>query len=136
MNRVTKWLLLSAGCILLVWTLACKCSAPMTAQKIEDDVAGKTVSIAGYNTGKPETWTFEKDSDTKITIGETSCSSGAARIVVDIKTRAFHGIALAMASGRMQLAYEQVGNDWVLRKMENESFKIDNIIIGSPPGPR
>jgi hypothetical protein len=41
-----------------------------------------------------------------------------------------------MASGKLQLSYEQVGNEWVLGKVENDSFKIDNIIIGSPPGPR
>ncbi|MDT4966887.1 MAG: hypothetical protein QOJ64_1624 [Acidobacteriota bacterium] len=60
MNRVMKRLILAAGCILLVWTMACKCSPPITAQKIEADIVGKTISIEGYNTGKPDTWTFEK----------------------------------------------------------------------------
>jgi hypothetical protein len=136
MNRVMKRPLLAAGCVLVVCTLACKCSPPISAQKIEDDIVGKTISIEGYNTGKPDTWTLEKGSDTTITVAESSCRSGGARITIDVKTRAFRGIALAMASGRMQLSYEQVGNEWALGKVENESFKIDNIIIGSPPGPR
>jgi hypothetical protein len=68
-------------------------------------------------------------------VGST-CHINQVRITIDIETRAFQGIALAMASGRLRVSYERVGNEWNLRKVENESFKVNNIIIGSPPGPR
>ena len=136
MERVMKRLILSAGCVLLVRTSACQCSPPITAQKIEDDIVGKTISVAGYKTEQPETWTFQKVRDTKVILADSSCHSNEARITIDIETRASHGIALAMASGRLRVSYERVGNEWILRQVESESFKIDNIIIGSPPGPR
>ena len=135
MGKVMNRLSLSAGSLLLVWTSACQCSPPIAAKKIERDIVGKTISVTGYRTMKPDTWTFQ-DNETKITLAGSTCHSNEARMAIDIETRASHGIAIAMASGRLRLTYERVGNEWNLRKVENESFKIDDIIIGSPPGPR
>ncbi len=130
-----KKLTLFAGYLILMCMSACQCSPPITAQKIEHDIVGQTISVTGVKTEKPDTWTFQ-DNETKITIAGSTCYSNEARITIDIETRASQGIALAMASGRLRVSYEEVGNDWILRKVENESFKIDNLIIGSPPAPR
>jgi hypothetical protein len=121
--------------LLLMWAAACQCSPPITAQKIEHDVVGKAVSVAGFRTGKPDTWTFTKNDEMKITVAGSTCQSDKARITVDVKTRSSAGIAIATAAGRLRLSYERVGSEWVLREVENESFKVDDIIIGSPPGP-
>ncbi|OLE50937.1 MAG: hypothetical protein AUG51_25520 [Acidobacteria bacterium 13_1_20CM_3_53_8] len=134
MGIVMRMLILSAAYLLLVCTSACQCSPPISAQKIEHDIVGKTISVTGFKTGKPDTWTFKQDDETKITIAGSTCHSNKARITIDIETRAFAGIAIAKASGRLQLSYERVGDDWILREVENESFKVDDIIIGSPPG--
>jgi hypothetical protein len=135
MRRLMKKQTLSAGYLLLMWTSACQCSPPITTQKIEHDIVGQTVSVSGFRTAKPDTWTFQ-DNEAKITLTGSTCRSNEARITIDIETRASHGIALAMASGRLRVTYERVGNEWILRKVENESFKVNDIIIGSPPGPR
>jgi hypothetical protein len=129
-----KKLILSAGYLLLVGTSACQCSPPITAQKIENDILGKTIRVKGFKTEKPDTWTFKQDNETKITIEGSTCYSNEARMTIDIKTRAYAGIAIAKAGGRLRLSYERVGNEWILREVENESFKVDDIIIGSPPG--
>ena len=129
-----KKLILSAVYLLLVGTSACQCSPPITAQKIEHDIVGQTISVTGFRTNKPDTWTFKQDDETKITIAGSTCYSNEARITIDIKTRSIAGIALAMASGRLRLSYERVGNEWILHEVKNESFKVDDIIIGSPPG--
>jgi len=129
-----KKLILSAGYLLLIGTSACQCSPPITAQKIEHDIVGKSISVTGFRTGKPDTWTFKQDDETKITVAGSTCHANEARITIDIKTRSFAGIAIAKASGRLRLSYERVGDEWILRKVENESFKVDEIIIGSPPG--
>jgi hypothetical protein len=128
-------LILSVGYLVLMWTSACQCSPPVNTQKIEHDIVGQTTNVRGFRTEKPDTWTFQAD-ETKINIAGSTCHSNEATITIDIKTRASQGIALAMASGRLWVSYEQVGNEWILRKVENESFKIDDMIIGSPPAPR
>src|SRR5215211_3631052 len=134
MRRARKKLILFAGYLLLTWTSACQCSPPITAQEMERDIVGKTVSVLRFKTERPDTWTFRKDDETKIAVVGSTCRSGEALITIDIKTRASAGIAMARATGRLRLSYERVGGEWVLRKVENESFKIEDIIIGSPPG--
>ena len=129
-----KKLIMFAGCLLLTSTSACQCSPPITAQEMGHDIVGKTVSISGFKTGKPDTWTFKSDDETEIAVVRSTCRSGEALITIDVKTRASAGIAIARAAGRLRLSYERVGDGWVLRKVENESFKGEEIIIGSPPG--
>jgi hypothetical protein len=90
--------------------------------------------VTGFKTDKPDSWTFDKVNEKKIIIEGSNCRSQKARIMIDVKTRASAGIAIAEASGKLQLYYEQVENEWILREVENVSFKIDEIIIGSPTG--
>ncbi len=129
-----KKLFLCVNYLFLVWTSSCQCSPPITAQKIEHDIAGRTIGVTGFKTDKPDSWTFDKVNEKKIIIEGSNCRSQKARIMIDVKTRASAGIAIAEASGKLQLYYERVENEWILREVENVSFKIDEIIIGSPTG--
>ena len=121
--------------IALLWIVsvsACECSRPITVEKIQRDVVGKTVGIAAYGTGKPDSWTFGADDELEINAVEYDCGPRKAAISVTISTRSFAGVAIAEASGKLALSYERVGSAWVLREVHNESFEIDQIIIGSP----
>jgi len=128
-----KQLVLCVGYLFLMWNLSCQCSPPINAQKIEHDIAGRTVEVTGLKAEKPNTWTFGKVSETTIILEGSNCRLSEATIVIDIETSASAGITITMASGRLQLSYERVENEWILREVENVSFKIDEVIIGSPP---
>lgn len=131
-GKALKKFVLGVGCLFLFWTSACQCSPPITAQKIERDIKGKTVGIKGFSTERSDIWTFGADDEIEIRMVESTCRSNKARITINISTRSSAGIAMANASGSLHLYYEQVGDEWILREVQNESFKIDEIIIGAP----
>lgn len=112
-----------------------KQAVKITAQKIENDIVGKTTDNAS--------WRFDKNEPRKITIGESRYGNPYATIIVTIETEGFAGYLFLVplkgyANGKLRLHYEWITNEWILLKVENLTFKIirtEAIVPKTPPIP-
>ena len=98
----------------------------ITTEAISRDVVGWAVEIAeATGSGPNDKWTFEADEYRRIDILETHASEGALEILVFMLTRdnpraGNHGL---LVSGRLRLRYEWRDTRWVLRHIENMTFR-------------
>jgi len=98
----------------------------ITADKIMRDVVGRKVQISEVTGKGPDTeWTFDADEFKQVEILERHVVETGLTIVIFMTTRdnpksdedSFE------VSGKLQLYYERRGNKWILREIENLTFR-------------
>ena len=98
----------------------------ITAEAISKDVVGWVVDITeATGSGPNDKWTFEADEYRRIDILETRPGEGALEILVFMLTRdnPRPGNHALQVSGRLRLRYEWRDGRWVLRHIENVTFR-------------
>ena len=98
----------------------------IASEAISRDVVGWAVEIAeATGSGPNDEWTFEADEYRRIDILETNASEGALEILVFMLTRdnPKPGNHALQVSGRLRLRYEWRDGRWVLRHIENVTFR-------------
>jgi hypothetical protein len=95
-------------------------------EAISRDVVGWAVEISeATGSGPNDKWTFEADEYRRIDILETRASESALEILVFMLTRdnPKPGDSGLQVSGRLRLRYEWRDGRWVLRHIENVTFR-------------
>ena len=98
----------------------------VTTEAISRDVVGRAVEISeATGSGPEDKWTFEADEYRRIDILETHASESALEILVFMLTRdnPKPGDHALQVSGRLRLRYEWRDGRWVLRHIENLTFR-------------
>jgi hypothetical protein len=98
----------------------------ITAEKIVRDVIGRVVKITEVNGNSPPTdWTFEADEFKQVEILEREATPAAAAITVFMTTRNNPGPddEAVQVSGKLRLHYQRKDGEWVLRTIENLTFR-------------
>lgn len=94
--------------------------------KIAKDVVGKVVPITELDgDGSPTEWTFDADEFRQIEILEQQAGADVTTIVIFMTTRNNAGPSddAVQVSGKLELRYERSGNKWVLKSIQNISFR-------------
>jgi len=98
----------------------------ITAGRISKDIVGQIVEVPEQSgAGPSDKWTFEADEDRRTEILERHPTATGLDLVVFMLTRSNPkpGEIIVQVSGNLRLHYEWKGNQWVLRSIENVSFR-------------
>lgn len=98
----------------------------ITPEKISRDVVGHAVQILDDGDGgSPSTWTFEASEFRQVEILERQVSPTTATITVFMTTRdnPESGEDTHIVTGKLRLAYQHRGTQWVLTGIENLTFR-------------
>ena len=98
----------------------------ITVEKIVRDVIGRVVEVTEVRGDSPPTdWTFEADEFKQVEILERETTPAAATITVFMTTRNNPGPDedAVQVSGKLRLHYQRKGGEWVLRTIENLTFR-------------
>jgi hypothetical protein len=98
----------------------------ITPGKISKDVVGQVVEVPEQSgSGPSDQWTFEAGEYRHIQILERRGTTGGVDLLVFMLTRSIPkpGEADVQVSGNLRLHYEWEGKQWVLRSIENVSFR-------------
>ena len=98
----------------------------ITAGQISKHVVGRVVEVPELSgSGPSDKWTFEADEFRHIEVLEKRVTASGVELLVFMLTRSNPkpGEADVQVSGRLRLRYEWQGKQWVLRGIENVSFR-------------
>ena len=96
----------------------------ITVAKISKDVVGKVVTVPDASGTLPDDkWTFEADEYRRIDILEKHTTATGLDLLVFMLSRSRPGEGDIQVSGQLKLHYEWKGRQWVLRSVENVSFR-------------
>jgi hypothetical protein len=98
----------------------------ITIQGISKDVVGWVVEVGEINGAQPSTeWTFEANEYRHIDILERHTTASGVDLLVFMLTRTNPKAQEedVQVAGQLRLHYEWKGNKWVLRKIDNVSFR-------------
>jgi hypothetical protein len=98
----------------------------ITAGRISTDVVGRVVDVPELSgNGPSDKWTFEASEYRHIDILEKRATTSGMELLVFMLSRSNPkaGDADVQVSGRLRLRYEWQGARWVLRSIENVSFR-------------
>jgi hypothetical protein len=98
----------------------------ITAEKISKDVVGRVVDVPEQSgSGPSDKWTFEAGEYRRVDILERRPTATGLNLLVFMLTRSNPkpGESDVQASGHLRLYYEWKNKQWVLRGIENVSFR-------------
>ena len=96
----------------------------ITTGKISKDVVGRVVVVPeASGAGPNDKWTFESDEYRRIDILDRSPTATGLDVLVFMLTRSRPGEGDIQVSGQLKLHYEWKGKQWVLRSIDNVSFR-------------
>jgi len=96
----------------------------ITVGKISKDVVGRVVEVPeASGTGPNDKWTFEADEYRRIDILERNPTATGLDLLVFMLTTSRPGEGDIQVSGQLRLHYEWKGKQWVLRSIDNVSFR-------------
>ena len=98
----------------------------ITAGQISKDVVGRVVEVPELSgSGPSDKWTFEADEYRRVEVLEKRATASGVDLLVFMLTRSNPGPGDAgiQVSGHLRLHYEWQGKQWVLRGIENVSFR-------------
>ena len=96
----------------------------ITADRISKDVVGRALVIPEVSGAGPnDKWTFEADEYRRIDILDRRPTAAGLDLLVFMLTRSRPGEGDVQVSGQLKLRYEWKGKQWVLRSIENVSFR-------------
>lgn len=98
----------------------------ITVDKVLADIVGKNVmaqDVAGE--AQPMEWMFEQDEPKSAEILEQKASDKGVSLVIQMNTSGAPGSddANVQLSGKLMLSYEWDGRDWILRRIQNMTFR-------------
>ena len=96
----------------------------ITTGKISKDVVGRVVDVPELTgSGPSDKWTFEADEYRRIDVLDKRSTPGGVDLLVFMLTRSRPGEGDVQVSGQLKLHYEWKGKQWVLRSIDNVSFR-------------
>ena len=96
----------------------------ITADRVSKDVVGRALVIPEVSGAGPnDKWTFEADEYRRIDILDRRFTAAGLDLLVFMLTRSRPGEGNVQVSGQLKLRYEWKGKQWVLRSIENVSFR-------------
>jgi len=98
----------------------------ITAGRISKDVVGRVVNVPELSgAGPSDKWTFEAAEYRRIDIVERRPTADGLDLLVFMLTRSNStpGESDVQVSGQLRLRYEWKGGKWLLRSIENVSFR-------------
>jgi hypothetical protein len=96
----------------------------ITADRISKDVVGRALVVPEVSGAGPnDKWTFEADEYRRIDILDRRPTAAGLDLLVFMLTRSRPGEGDVQVSGQLRLRYEWKGKQWVLRSIENVSFR-------------
>ena len=98
----------------------------ITVEKILADVVGKNVTVPDVaNEAQPMDWLFEASEPKNAEILERKASDRSLSLVIQMNTGGAPGSddANVQLSGKLMLLYEWNGRDWILRRIQNMTFR-------------
>lgn len=100
--------------------------ADITVAKILADIVGKQVRVNdAAGEAQPMDWKFEEDEPKQAEILERQEKDNSIALVVQMNTGGAPGSedANVQLAGRLRLHYEWNGREWILRRIENVTFR-------------
>ena len=98
----------------------------ITVEKILTDVVGKNVTVPDVaSESQPMDWVFEASEPKNAEILERKANDKSISLVVQMNTGGAPGSddANVQLSGKLMLLYEWNGQDWILRRIQNMTFR-------------
>ena len=98
----------------------------VNSEKIESDIVGRIVRVSDVSgAGTPTEWTFEQKEYRHVEVLDRKVNGNVQTLVVFVTTRSNPDAdeEQVQVSGKLQLAYERKGGQWVLTRIENLSFR-------------
>jgi hypothetical protein len=117
--------LLAAAALVLAFT-SCNSHGQITPDQIKKDVVGWKVEISGASEDLEDSeWTFDADEFKQVEILETHEVKDGVDTVIFMTTRDNPGPGedSIEVSGKLQLHYQRQGSQWILKDIENLTFR-------------